>query len=185
MSDSHDSKSRDSQYSASHDKHFFDMFLLVLGILVAIAFGLYVLARVVAADTQEKHVLADPALQAAASGRIRPVALVAVAGNDNSAIEAAAPVPPAPRPATTVMTGEAVYTMACIACHGQGIGGAPVFGDKKSWAPRIAKGADTLHQHALQGFQGSTGFMPPKGGRVDLADQSIMNAVDHMVSAAR
>jgi cytochrome c5 len=27
--------------------------------------------------------------------------------------------------------------------------------------------------------------MPPKGGRVDLADQSISNAVDYMVNAAK
>ena len=30
---------------------------------------------------------------------------------------------------------------------------APKLGDKAAWAPRIAQGADTLHTHALQGFQ--------------------------------
>jgi cytochrome c len=42
-----------------------------------------------------------------------------------------------------------------------------------------------LRKHALEGFQGKSGVMPPKGGRVDLADQSISNAVDYMVNAAK
>jgi hypothetical protein len=54
-----------------------------------------------------------------------------------------------------------------------------------AWAPRIAAGADTLHKHALAGFQGKNGYMPPKGGRTDLSDQSIINAVDYMVSQSK
>jgi cytochrome c5 len=42
-----------------------------------------------------------------------------------------------------------------------------------------------LHKHALEGFQGKAGVMPPKGGRTDLADQSIENAVDYMANAAK
>lgn len=175
---------RESHYSASHDKHFFDTFMLVLGILVAVAFGLYILSRIVAAGTQEAQVLEDPTLQQAIEDRIRPVALLAVAGEDNSALAAAAAPAAAAEPAAP-MTGEAVYNMACIACHGQGIGGAPVFGDRAAWAARIAQGMDTLRRHSIEGFQGSAGFMPPKGGRVDLADESIINAVDYMVDAAR
>ena len=73
--------------------------------------------------------------------------------------------------------------MACVACHGAGVAGAPKYGDKAAWGPRLAKGADTLHEHAIEGFQGQAGFMPPKGGRVDLSDKSIMNAVDYMMAA--
>ena len=68
-----------------------------------------------------------------------------------------------------------------MACHGAGIAGAPKFGDKAAWAERVAQGADTLHKHALGGYQGKAGFMPPKGGRTDLTDQSVINAVDYMV----
>jgi len=46
-------------------------------------------------------------------------------------------------------------------------------------------GCDTLHTHALQGFQGKGGYMPPKGGRTDLTDQSVINAVDYIVAAAQ
>jgi cytochrome c5 len=42
-----------------------------------------------------------------------------------------------------------------------------------------------LHKHSLEGFQGKAGYMPPKGGRTDLSDQSVMNAVDYLVSQAQ
>jgi cytochrome c5 len=179
------SESRESQYSASHDKHFFDTFMLVLGGLVAFAFALYFLARVVGANTQERNVLQDPAHVAAANANVRPVALLAVSGRDNSAVEPAAPPPAAKAAPAAVMAGDAVYNMACVACHGQGIGGAPIFGNKEAWAPRIAQGSATLQEHALKGYQGKAGLMPAKGGRVDLADESIVNAVDYMVNAAK
>jgi cytochrome c5 len=44
---------------------------------------------------------------------------------------------------------------------------------------------DTLYKHALEGYQGQTGFMPPKGGRADLSDKSVKNAVDYMISASK
>lgn len=168
--------------SAEHDKKFFDTFMLVLGILIGIAVVLYVLARIVASNTQEQHVLADPANQAAVNERIAPVAKVAIAGKDNSAL---APVQaPAAAPAEE-LGGEQVFNMACMACHGAGVAGAPKMGDKAAWGPRIAKGAETLHKHAIEGFQGNAGFMPAKGGRADLSDKSIINAVDFMVAASK
>jgi cytochrome c5 len=176
--------------SASHDRHFFDTFMLVLGVLIAIAIALWILARVVAGRTQDVHVRNDPEMQQRIEARIEPFARVAVAGQDNSALAApAASQTPEPAAAQTAaaadMSGEQVYNMACIACHGQGIGGAPKIGDAGAWAPRIAKGMDTLHQHSIEGFQGSAGYMPPKGGRVDLSDDAVMAAVDYMVEASR
>ena len=70
-------------------------------------------------------------------------------------------------------------------CHAVGVAGAPKFSNKDDWAPRIAQGIDTLHQHALKGFMGKVGMMPPKGGRADLPDEDIMAAVDYMVGAAK
>lgn len=168
--------------SAEHDRKFFDTFMLVLGILIGIAILLYVLARIIASGTQEKHVITDPVNQAVVAERIAPVAKVAVAGQDNSAL---APVQAAAAEPAKELGGEEVFNMACMACHGAGVAGAPKYGDKAAWAPRIAKGGDTLHKHALEGFQGTAGFMPPKGGRADLADKSIMNAVDYMVTGSK
>ncbi len=172
--------------SAAHDKKFFDTFMLVLGILILIAVGLWITARIVSANTQEKYVALEPSVKAAVNERIQPVAKLAVAGQDNSALEPAKPAAgEGPAAATADLSGEEVFNSACVACHGAGVAGAPKKGDKAAWAPRIAKGIDTLHQHALQGFQGNSGVMPPKGGRVDLSDKSIMNAVDYMVAAAK
>jgi cytochrome c5 len=156
--------------------------MLVLGILIGIAVLLYVLARIIASNTQEQHVITDPANQAVVAERIAPVAKVAIAGKDNSAL---APVQAAAAAPAAELGGEEVFNMACMACHGAGVAGAPKMGDKAAWGPRIAKGAETLHKHAIEGFQGTAGFMPPKGGRADMADKSIMNAVDFMVAGSK
>jgi len=81
--------------------------------------------------------------------------------------------------------GKEIYNTTCVACHAMGVAGSPKFGDKDAWAPRIAKGMDTLFTHALQGFQGKTGVMPPKGGRMDLPDDRVKAAVAYMVSQAQ
>src|SRR5690554_3286958 len=128
--------------------------MLVLGVLVAVAILLYVLARIVASATQEQNVAQDPALQAAISERIAPVAKVAVAGQDNTGLEPAQQAGSAPAAQPQELSGEQVYNSACVACHGAGVAGAPKLGDKAGWAPRIAQGADTLHKHALEGYQG-------------------------------
>jgi len=81
--------------------------------------------------------------------------------------------------------GEKTYKMACFACHGTGAAGAPKVGDKAAWAPRIAEGADKMHEHAIKGFTGKSGVMPAKGGRTDLSDADVMAAVDYMVNNSK
>lgn len=176
--------------SAEHDKNtqdrrFFDNFMLVLGILMVIALAIGFLANRIAGATQVKHVAAEPLMQAAVAERIEPVAKVAIAGKDNSALEPAAPPAAETQAAATELPGDQVYQQACLACHGAGVAGAPKYGDKGAWGPRIAQGVETLHKHALEGFQGKAGVMPAKGGRADLADQSVINAVDYMIAAAK
>ena len=84
--------------------------------------------------------------------------------------------------AATGMNGEQVYNNVCVACHyPPGVGGAPALGDAEAWAPRIAQGMDTLIDHALNGFSGSTGVMPKKGERLDLSDKEIIEAIEYMV----
>jgi cytochrome c5 len=81
-----------------------------------------------------------------------------------------------------VQSGEQVYNMACIACHGAGIAGAPRVGDIAGWADRITLGLDLLVNHAINGFQGSKGMMPPKGGNSSLTNDEVQAAVQYMVS---
>lgn len=80
--------------------------------------------------------------------------------------------------------GQKIYDAACIACHGAGIAGAPKFGDKAVWAARIKQGTEVLYEHAIKGFQGQTGFMPPKGGST-ASDAEIKAAVDYMVATLK
>ena len=40
---------------------------------------------------------------------------------------------------------------------------------------------DTLIDHVLNGFTGSTGVMPMKGERLDLSDEEMIKAVEYMV----
>lgn len=76
--------------------------------------------------------------------------------------------------------GEQVFQGTCQACHGTGVMGAPKFGDKAAWAPRIAQGKATLYQHALNGIR----MMPAHGGNPSLSDSDVKAAVDYMVSKA-
>jgi cytochrome c5 len=80
--------------------------------------------------------------------------------------------------------GKALYNATCAACHGAGIAGAPKFGDKAAWAGRIAQGSTTLYEHAIKGFQGKSGMMPPKGGST-APDADVKAAVDFMVSSSK
>ncbi|MDH5435697.1 MAG: c-type cytochrome [Gammaproteobacteria bacterium] len=88
---------------------------------------------------------------------------------------------------TVVMAdkGQEIYQQACFACHGTGAAGAPKLDDKANWAPRLAQGMATLEKHAITGFQGKSGMMPPKGGRTDLADADIKAAVAYMANQAK
>jgi len=98
-----------------------------------------------------------------------------------AAEEAAAPA----EAGVDLAQGEATYNQACFVCHAQGIAGAPKFGDASLWGPRIEKGMETLFSHALNGFQGEAGIMPPKGGQMQLSDDEVKSAVAYMVSAAQ
>jgi cytochrome c5 len=179
--------------SGDQDRKFFDIFMLVLGILVGVAVGVYGLAHVISDRTQAEFVQSDPAYQKRIEDRIKPVGRVAIAGEDNSDLSIAgpslavaeAPQAAAPAAAAADMSGDQVYNSACAACHAAGVAGAPKLGDAAAWAPRIEQGMDTLASHAINGYQGSAGYMPAKGGRPDLSDEAVRNAVQYMVDASR
>lgn len=74
--------------------------------------------------------------------------------------------------------GKKVYEASCQACHGGAVPGVPHVGKKEDWAPRIKQGKDTLHKHALEGFNA----MPAKGGNGSLSDDEVKAAVDYMAN---
>ncbi|HEV7714267.1 MAG TPA: c-type cytochrome [Steroidobacteraceae bacterium] len=175
-----------SDIVSKQDTHFFNTFSLVIGLLVAIVIALFVLARAVASHTQDTEKLDDAHYLKTVDQRLQPFARVAVAGADNSAL-AIAPTTAGPATAGPAMPkdGTELFEQACKACHGPGIGGAPKAGDHAAWAARIAEGKPTLYEHALKGFTGKSGMMPAKGGRVDVPDAIVEQAVDHMVDMAK
>jgi len=168
---------------SKQDSQFFNVFSVVLGLLVVFAIIIFAFARHVGKTNQNPAVLEDPMHQQSVEERTAQPARVAVAGQDNSALTIA-PVSTASGAVVAVSfkDGTEVFEGACKACHGTGLAGAPKAGDKAAWAPRIAAGKATLYDHAIKGFSGKAGVMPPKGGRTDLSDDLIKQAVDHMVA---
>lgn len=79
----------------------------------------------------------------------------------------------------------ATYVTACAWCHSEGIGGAPMTGDKDEWERRMSKGIAKVYANAIDGFEGATGIMPAKGSRMDLSDEEIKKLVDYMVEASQ
>jgi len=126
-----------------------------------------------------------PEAAPAAAGSPSTAASSASGSGGSSSSSASGGSPTASASASGGGNGEAIYGQTCVACHGAGVAGAPKIGDKADWGPRIAQGKDTLYTHALQGFQGKKGVMPPKGGNTALADADVKAAVDFMASKAQ
>jgi cytochrome c5 len=174
--------------SKKHDSQFVTMVSIVIGGLIGLAIGLFALARDIGSHTAGGR-LDDPEYVREVQERIAPIGKLAIAGRDNSALAIVGTAEAAPVHATavstTVLSGADVYKSTCSVCHATGVGGAPKYGDHAAWAPRLAQGPAALHQHALAGLTGKAGVMPAKGGRADLADQSVINAVDYIAAAAK
>ncbi len=173
---------------SKQDTHFINMFSLVIGVLVALAVVFFVAARAIGAATQDKEVLIGPDYYNSVAARVAPPAQEAVAGQNNAALEikplagATAQAGGGSSGLAMPTSGKDLFDQTCSACHGAGIAGAPKAGDKAAWASHIAKGLPTLYDHALHGFTGDTGTMPAKGGRTDVPDAMVEQAVNYMVS---
>ena len=138
---------------------------------------------------------AAPAANAApaASGAAGATATAGASGADASNAQAAAAMAAiaaipkagekpaaAPTSADAASAGKALYTQVCQACHAAGVLGAPKFGSKEDWAPRLKESMDTVYNYALHG----KGAMPPKGGS-SASDADVKAAVDYMVNSAK
>lgn len=122
-----------------------------------------------AAPAGTNNATAAPAA-APADATAKPVAAVAAP----AATEVATAVPAANG------AGEVLYKQACQVCHAAGVAGAPKFGDKAAWAPRIKTGMDAMYAIATNGKNA----MPPRGGTT-ASDADLRAAVDYMAAAAR
>ena len=83
-------------------------------------------------------------------------------------------------PVDPAVAGKKVYESVCMACHDSGAAGAPKFGDKAAWAPRVGKGLDEVVKVATKGLNA----MPPKGGFAG-SDEEFRAAVEYMVNGSK
>lgn len=122
------------------------------------------------------------AAAAAAPAPAAPAAAMApaAAAAPATVVAAAAPAAVVKVVASSPAAGEALYKQACVACHAAGVAGAPKFGDKAAWAPRIATGLDMLTTSVIKGKNA----MPPRGGSAG-SDGDIRAAVEYMTAAAK
>ena len=140
-------------------------YLLAVGMTAASLSG-----AVLAADDMSPEAIAE---------RIKPIGQVYTA-KDLEGI-AGAGAAPAATASSGPRDGETVFKGACFACHDTGAAGAPKRGDKAAWEPRIAQGIDTLKKHAIEGFTGKSGMMPPRGTCASCSDEEIENTIHYMI----
>lgn len=120
---------------------------------------------------------ATPAAEAAAPAAAQAAPAAAATP---AAMPPAAAAPAAKVAAAGAGAGEALYKQVCVACHAAGVAGAPKFGDKAAWEPRIKTGLQALKTSAVMGKNA----MPAKGGSA-ASDADVHAAVEYMVNAAK
>lgn len=137
-------------------------------------------AQAVASEVKNEAASAAEATASAAQEAADKVEAAASKAEEAAKPEEKAEAPAAEaKPAESAkVDGKAVFEANCKACHGGLIPGAPAVGKKEDWAPRIKQGKDTLHKHALEGFNS----MPAKGGNSSLSDDEVKAAVDYMAN---
>ena len=156
---------------------------------VALVIGIILLTQLATSFYGQREMKGDPSMSdKAVAERLAPVAKLAV---DPNAPATPAPVAQAPMPVAAAAPagkaadagnpGKSTYEGLCVTCHGAGVAGAPKFGDKAAWAPRLAQGKPALYNSALKGKNA----MPAKGGNPALADDAVKAAVDYMAAAAK
>lgn len=69
-----------------------------------------------------------------------------------------------------------IYINSCQLCHANPAANAPLTGDRKAWAPRIQQGAETLLDHAINGYNG----MPPMGQCVECSQDQFLQLIGFM-----
>lgn len=125
--------------------------------------------------------------------------LAACGKKEEAAAPPATPAATTPAPASTGGTaapataaapadnaaGKATFNKVCAVCHAAGVAGAPKPGDKADWGPRIAQGKEVLYKHAIEGFTGKKGQMPPRGASASLSDDEVKAAVDYMADQSK
>ena len=86
--------------------------------------------------------------------------------------------PPDPARHRPRRSGTEVVQAHCVLCHATGVDNAPRIGDRAAWLPRTKLGLDPLVLSVVRGH----GSMPPRGGKANLTDDELRDAVIYMMS---
>ena len=165
----------------NYDLEFLKRFSIVIAFLAVITVGLIIFASFLQHAIPKE---VSPTATKRIEQRIAPIGAVYAGATGASAQAAAAEAAAAAAAASGAyggtLDGKVIFDNLCTGCHTSGAGGAPKM-VKAEWGARIAQGADTLHKHAIEGFQGGAGVMPARGGNPDLTDDQVKAAVDWML----
>ena len=166
----------------NYDLDFLKKFSMVLGIIAALTLALILFAHHLQGTLVPE---ADPAVAKRQLARIAPAGAV-YAGATGAAAQTAALKAAADKASSQVayggtMDGAVIFNNLCTGCHTSGAGGAPMM-TAAGMGSRVGKGKDTLYKHAIEGFTGEAGHMPPKGGNPALTDDQVKATVDWMLA---
>lgn len=164
------------------DLSFLKKFASLLAGFTVLTLGLILVAVYV--HNQRKPDAQTPEQLAAIHTRIAPVGGV-YAGASGQMAQAAAEAAALAAAQSQVayggtLDGAVIYDSLCKTCHATGAGGAPLM-TRAAWGDRLGQGTDTLVKHAIDGFQGSAGLMPARGGNPSLSDEQVRASVEWML----
>jgi cytochrome c5 len=169
----------------NYDLEFLKRFSMVIGFLAAVTVGLILFAHHLNGSVQRDP---DPAAKQRVLDRIAPVGAV-YAGATGAAAQAEALKAAAAEADSQVAhggttDGKTIYDNLCTGCHTSGAGGAPKL-DGAGMGGRAAKGLELLVKHAIEGYTGTAGVMPAKGGNPALTDEQVKVTVEWMVAQSK
>lgn len=167
-----------------YDIAFLKKFASLIAGFVVLTFVLAFVASGVYRGAKPEH--QSPEQTAAIEARIAPIGGV-YAGESGQMAKAAAEAAALAAAKAQVayggtLDGEVIYNNLCKTCHATGAGGAPQM-TRAAWGSRISQGTDTLVTHAINGFQGQAGIMPPRGGNPSLSDEQVRATVEWMLGS--
>jgi cytochrome c5 len=168
------------------DRTFLKHFSQLIGFLVLVMFALILLAMHLYSQHPPPI---NPSHVEEVQARIAPVGDV-YAGDTGKAALAAAQEAAAKAAASQVAyggttDGKTIFGDLCQTCHTNAAIGAPLITDKAAWKDRLAEGEDVLVKHAIEGFTGKKGTMPPRGGNPSLNDAQVKATVEWMMSQVK
>lgn len=148
--------------------------LLTLGMVAGCSDGSE--SETVAEPAASESVVTEPAAEVvepevAPAEEVVPEEAVEPEAEASADVAAAAPL--------SAEAGAELYESHCKQCHEKGLLSSPKFGNTTDWAPRIAKGKETLYKHSAEGFKA----MPPQAINGVTVEQ-VHAAVDYMVQQA-